>query len=64
MIERSTYSALEWLGDVGGLSDALWGIGTVFLGPITAFAVKVDVLSHSFRQSVDNDSEKDKATNA
>ena len=64
IIERSTYSALEWLGDVGGLFDAFHGIGNVLLGPIAAFAVKANVLSHSFRQSADDDSEKEKATNA
>ena len=40
-IERKTYSGLEWLGDVGGLFDALVLIGSFLVGPITAFAVKV-----------------------
>ena len=37
--ERSTYSLLEWLANVGGLTDALKTIGTLIIGPIAALAV-------------------------
>ena len=33
VIERSTYSVLEWLGDVGGLHDALTIIGYYLVCP-------------------------------
>ena len=41
IIERQTYSSLEWLGDVGGLFDALLFLGSSLITPITAFTVKV-----------------------
>ena len=33
VIERSTYSLLDWLGDVGGLYDGLKLIGTALVSP-------------------------------
>ena len=36
-IERSTYNALEWLGDLGGLIDALRLIGAFLVAPLSAF---------------------------
>ena len=35
-IDRSAYNYLEWLGDVGGLFDALRIIGAVLVGPLAA----------------------------
>ena len=49
VIERQTYSLLEWLGDVGGLFDALVIIGEFLVGPISAFALKATLLSKIFR---------------
>lgn len=40
MIERETYSALEWLGDVGGLVDGLRLIANIIIGPIASLAIK------------------------
>jgi len=36
MIERQTYSALEYLGDLGGLFDALGYLGSALVAPIAA----------------------------
>ena len=33
-IERSTYSGLEWLGDIGGLYESLNYMGLALVGPI------------------------------
>ena len=47
--ERSTYSLLEWLGDVGGLVEGLSIMGTFIIGPMTTLAIKKELLSHIFR---------------
>ena len=47
--ERRAYSILEWLGDVGGLLDALRYIGYYLITPITAFHMHVALLTQSFR---------------
>ena len=49
IIERSTYSILEWLGDVGGLFDMLNLIGGVLIGPLAAFSLKMELLTQVFR---------------
>ena len=38
-IERETYNALEWLGDVGGLFDMLQLIGSKLVSPFSALAL-------------------------
>ena len=45
MIERETYGVLEWLGDIGGLTDALIGIGKVFITPFSAFVLNSKILT-------------------
>ena len=45
VIERQTYSFLEWLGDIGGLYDALRLIGVLIMAPFTAFRLKSELLS-------------------
>ena len=47
--ERQTYSFLEWLGDVGGLYDALRLIGLLTITPFGTFARKAMLLSEIFR---------------
>ena len=47
-IERKTYSILDWLGDVGGLSDGLFIIGKVTMAPIAALALQAELLTHIF----------------
>ena len=47
--ERSTYNILEWLGDVGGLFDALRYLGLFFVSPYVAFTYKAKMLFSLFR---------------
>ena len=49
-IERSTYSILEWLGDVGGLYDGLLLILHYFISPLAAWTMKVMLLTKVFSQ--------------
>lgn len=44
VIERQTYSVLEWLGDVGGLFGILGLIGGTIIGPIAKFQLKSELL--------------------
>ena len=48
--ERSTYSLLEWLGDVGGLFDGLGLIAHLVIGPVATFVLKAEILSLVFRE--------------
>ena len=48
-MERQTYSMLEWLGDCGGLFDALRIIGMLIMWPLTSFKLKSELLSNVFR---------------
>ena len=48
MIERSTYSSLEWLGDIGGLYDALLFIGKVVVSPIALLSLKAELVTRAF----------------
>ena len=45
---RETYGFLEWLGDIGGLLDALFISGSLILAPISAFALKSHLGSRMF----------------
>jgi len=38
--ERVTYSLLDWLGDVGGLFDALRYIGSFLITPLATYSLK------------------------
>ena len=49
MVTRQTYSILDWLGDMGGLFDALYLIGMIIVAPISNFALKAELLSSMFR---------------
>ena len=46
--ERQTYSFLEWLGDIGGLYDALRLIGLLMMSPFSSFFLKSELLSQVF----------------
>ena len=49
VVERQTYSVLDWLGDLGGLFDALrYSVGLI-IAPIAAYALKAELLSSVFR---------------
>ena len=47
-IERSTYNVLEWLGDIGGLYDAMKLVGQAIVYPVAMFALKVELTTHAF----------------
>lgn len=49
LITRSTYSFLDWLGDIGGLNDALVLIAQTLLAPASTFALQAKLLSTIFR---------------
>ena len=43
VVNRSYFSLLEWLGDWGGLLDALFLLAEFLIAPFSAFALKVKV---------------------
>ena len=49
LVNRQTYSILDWLGDIGGLLDALYLIGFVFISPLASYAMNSKLLSTLFR---------------
>ena len=48
-IGRQTYSILDWLGDMGGLVDALYYITKLLIHPLAAVALKTELLTSLFR---------------
>ena len=55
MINRDTYDLLSWLGDIGGLTDALFLIGSFLLSPFKKFKSSSYLLQTLFRyQPSDN----------
>lgn len=48
-INRETYDLLSWLGDLGGLIDALYYVIFFFLKPFTTFRLSNLLLSSLFR---------------
>ena len=47
VIERQTYSLLEWVGDIGGLFDGLYYIMRFFIVPIATKSMKYELLRHT-----------------
>lgn len=45
---RSTYSILDWLGDLGGLFDMLRYFGTMIAAPLSTFALQTTLLTSIF----------------
>ena len=46
---RQSYSLLDWLGDLGGLFDALWYIAHFIVKPASAFMLQATLLVTFFR---------------
>ena len=44
-INRKTYALLDWLGDWGGLLDALFLIGDVIIQPLSGFALQAKLMT-------------------
>ena len=49
IINRESYSLLDWLGDLGGLFDALFIICGAIVAPVATFSMKATLLSKFFR---------------
>ena len=49
VVARSTYSLLDWLGDLGGLFDALYYMASLIVRPASAFALQATMLVSFFR---------------
>ncbi len=48
VVGRETYSLLDWLGDLGGLFDALFILCGVIISPVAQFSMKAMLLSKLF----------------
>ena len=46
--QRQTYGALDFLGDLGGLFDALKLLCEAFVGPFASFALRVALMASFF----------------
>lgn len=57
-ISRSTYSLLDWLGDVGGLFDALNIIAEFMIAPIASYALRQRLTSLLVRETETETAEK------
>ena len=44
-INRQTYSALDWLGDTGGLIDGLYHFLEIFIAPFSALALQSSLMT-------------------
>ena len=49
IINRESYSLLDYLGDLGGLIDALYYICYTIVAPVASFSMKATLLSKIFR---------------
>ena len=49
MTTRQTYSLLDWLGDIGGLNDALFIISEIVMNSYTQFLKMSVLLTTLFR---------------
>ena len=59
VINRQTYSLLDWLGDCGGLLDALLLLGQIFVAPISSFALSTKLMTSLVRLKVSDPDRKD-----
>ena len=57
-IDRETYSLLDWMGDIGGLMDALFIITVNMIKPIAAIVLNSELLSQAFKLVKDKGEEK------
>jgi len=49
--ERETYNILDWLGDIGGLFDALRIIFGLLVAPVASYALRVSLVSTIFTRA-------------
>jgi hypothetical protein len=50
VINRQTYSLLDWLGDLGGLMDALYVFCHLIVAPIATFNMQAVLMAKLFRE--------------
>ena len=48
MIERKTYSRLQWLGHIGGLIDATKPIGYFLIYPVATIPMRVELANQVY----------------
>ena len=58
VINRESYSMLDWLGDLGGLFDALKIICQILVYPVSTFSLQATLMSKLFRQRPSDLSQK------
>ena len=58
-INRTTYSLLDWLGDLGGLTDALFLILNFMLSPFRSFNLKSALFKRLIDQPQPHDRSKE-----
>ena len=51
--ERETYNLLDWLGDIGGLCDALVYMSEMLILPLSVYTLKAELLSSLFRRKLE-----------
>ena len=49
MWSRQTYSILDWLGDIGGLLEIMFYIGSVLVEPVANFTLHTTMMASFFR---------------
>ena len=49
VVNRQSYSLLDWLGDFGGLIDGLYYFCKFLISPVVAFSLQATLLSTLFR---------------
>ena len=54
VVTRETYSLLDWMGDLGGLFDALYIFCSFMIMPISVFNLQVTLMTRLFRQRPSN----------
>ena len=52
IINRETYSGLDYLGDLGGLFDAFRILGSILISPVVGFALNTRLLSSIFKAAI------------
>ena len=50
MVNRESYSLLDWLGDLGGLFDALRLLCHIMIYPVSSFTLQATLMAKLFRQ--------------
>ena len=60
IINRDTYSLLDWLGDIGGLLDALKYLVQIIIMPYVSYTYKSQLLTKMFRFQPSQSSELEK----